>query len=171
MTTLPSPRVAVPVSPRTNASLAPEPLREEQEPIENTTVVLMTSNHTCMYLSAKTSCPEAMVSWAAPAQPPLLLSPPSPMHGSAFPLLYWPKFNHAVRGFVSYLPLLLPGLMGLMKVCYNPFSCHFSGRSFGFSSTPARREGEVLLGLGLVKLLSLTVRQATCLTLNPTTFT
>lgn len=124
-----------------------------------------------LYLSAKTSCPEAMVSWAAPAQPPLLLSPPSPMHGSAFPLLYWPKCNHAVRGFVSYLPLLLPGLMCLMKACYNPLSCHFSGRSFGFSSTPARREGEVLLGLGLVKLLSLTVLQATCLTFNPTTFT
>lgn len=111
------------------------------------------------------------------------------MRGSAFPLPYWPKSNHAARGFVSHLPLLLPRLMGLMKGYYDPISCDFLEEILVLAQRTAAqnesspcpllqdpeaqstgRESKALLGLGSVKLLSLTVLRAIQLMFSPIAF-
>lgn len=83
------------------------------------------------------------------------------------------------QSIFSYLPLLLATLTGLTKGCYNPISCDFLEEILFLTQGAAARnessccprlqdpaalsmgrESKVLLGLDLVKLLSLTVLQA-----------
>lgn len=45
------------------------------------------------------------------------------LHGSAFPLLYWPKYNHVVRDFYIYSSSWYAELYeGMLQSHYLPFS-------------------------------------------------